>query len=107
MGMDKLAECGADVLLSGHLHSAHISDTVRRYNIYGHSALVVQAGTATSTRQRGERNSFNCLRIGPTEIKIESWTWRSQATDTSGGFHQVASRRFMKRDRLWISATEA
>jgi 3',5'-cyclic AMP phosphodiesterase CpdA len=107
MGMDKLAECGADVLLSGHLHSAHISDTVRRYNIYGHSALVVQAGTATSTRQRGEQNSFNCLRISSEEMKIESWSWRSPAPDAAGGFQQVASRRFMKRNRLWIPATEA
>jgi 3',5'-cyclic AMP phosphodiesterase CpdA len=97
MGMDKLAECGADVLLSGHLHSAHISDTVRRYNIYGHSALVVQAGTATSTRHRGEQNSFNCLRLTPAEIAIESWAW-----DAQNGFHQASSRKFMKRDRLWM-----
>jgi 3',5'-cyclic AMP phosphodiesterase CpdA len=107
MGMDKLAECGADVLLSGHLHSAHICDTVRRYNIYGHSALVVQAGTATSTRQRGEQNSFNCLRISPSEIRIESWAWRAQPPGAAGGFHQVSSRGFIKQDRLWIPASEA
>jgi 3',5'-cyclic AMP phosphodiesterase CpdA len=107
MGMDKLAECGADVLLSGHLHSAHVSDTVRRYNIYGHSALVVQAGTATSTRQRGEQNSFNCLRVTPNEITIESWAWRAEPPGGSSAFQQVSSRRFMKRDRLWIPAIEA
>jgi 3',5'-cyclic AMP phosphodiesterase CpdA len=99
MGMAKLAESGADILLSGHLHSTHISDTVRRYNIYGHSALVVQAGTATSTRQRGEQNSFNCLRISSTEIAIEGWAWNG------GGFTQVSNRSFWKRDRLWIAAT--
>jgi 3',5'-cyclic AMP phosphodiesterase CpdA len=106
MGMDKLAECGADVLLSGHLHSAHISDTVRRYNIYGHSALVVQAGTATSTRQRGEQNSFNILRIDASEINIESWTWRGPQAGITGGFHQTSNKRFTKRDRLWIPASE-
>jgi 3',5'-cyclic AMP phosphodiesterase CpdA len=106
MGMDKLAECGADVLLSGHLHSAHVSDTVRRYNIYGHSALVVQAGTATSIRQRGEQNSFNCLRTTPTEITIESWAWRTEPAGGSSGFHPASIRRFLKRNRLWIPATE-
>jgi 3',5'-cyclic AMP phosphodiesterase CpdA len=103
MGMDKLAECGADVLLSGHLHASHISDTVRRYNIYGHSALVVQAGTATSTRQRGELNSFNCLRITPKEIKIEHWTW----SEDPPGFLNASSEVFLKRDRLWIRASGA
>jgi 3',5'-cyclic AMP phosphodiesterase CpdA len=103
MGMDKLAECGADILLSGHLHAAHVCDTVRRYNIYGHSALVVQAGTATSSRQRGEQNSFNCLRIGAAETTIESWTWHT----ASQAFTQASRSRFLKRDRLWISANGA
>jgi hypothetical protein len=103
MGMMKLAECGADVLLSGHLHTAHIGDTVRRYNIYGHSSLVVQAGTAVSTRRRGEQNSFNCLQIAASEIHIERWTWDIEAK----AFTPATLQRFMKRERLWIPSTEA
>jgi 3',5'-cyclic AMP phosphodiesterase CpdA len=63
MAMETLAACGADVLLAGHLHVAHTGHTAKRYRIAGHSALVVQAGTATSSRVRGEANSFNVVRV--------------------------------------------
>src|SRR5215212_6531297 len=42
MAMTELAECGADLFLAGHLHISHTGHT-KRYNIRGHSALVVQA----------------------------------------------------------------
>src|SRR5687768_17487148 len=45
-----IAESGADVFLSGHLHISHIGHSARRYDLTnGYSALIVQAGTATST----------------------------------------------------------
>ena len=62
MAMQAFAECGVDLLLSGHLHRTHSGSTALRYEIAGYAALVVQAGTATSTRGRGEANSFNVLR---------------------------------------------
>jgi 3',5'-cyclic AMP phosphodiesterase CpdA len=74
MALTELAECGADLLLAGHLHVSHTGHT-RRYNIPGHSALVVQAGTATSTRERGEANSFNLLRIAYPDITVERYAW--------------------------------
>ena len=76
MAMTGLAECGADLFLAGHLHVSHTGHT-KRYNISGHSALVVQAGTATSTRERGEANSFNVLRIAYPEITVEKFAWDS------------------------------
>jgi len=75
MAMTGLAECGADLFLAGHLHISHTGHT-KRYNIRGHSALVVQAGTATSTRERGEVNSFNVLRIAFPAITVEKFAWR-------------------------------
>src|ERR1044072_5496848 len=74
MAMTGLAECGADLFLAGHLHISHTGHT-KRYNIHGHSALVVQAGTATSTRERGEANAFNLLRIAYPAITVERLTW--------------------------------
>src|SRR4030095_15124442 len=71
MAMGHLAECGADLLLAGHMHVSAVCRTVLRYQIAGHSALVVQAGTATSTRSRGEGNSFNCIRVEGEMVKIE------------------------------------
>src|SRR5205807_928959 len=78
MAMAHLAECGADLLLAGHMHISAVSRTVFRYQIAGHSALVVQAGTASSTRGRGELNSFNCLRIEQGRVSIERWSWSAE-----------------------------
>jgi len=75
MAMRRLAECGADLFLSGHLHLGYTGDTRFRYQIEGFSALVVQAGTATSTRGRGEANSFNVIRIDPSEIEVVRMSW--------------------------------
>jgi 3',5'-cyclic AMP phosphodiesterase CpdA len=73
--MAAMAECGVDLLLSGHLHVTHTALTADRYRLAGYSALVVQAGTATSTRGRGAANSFNCLRIEPGRISVEQILW--------------------------------
>ena len=79
MAMTGLAECGADLFLAGHLHISHTGHT-KRYNIHGYSALVVQAGTATSTRERGEVNSFNLLRIAHPAITVERFAWNASTT---------------------------
>jgi len=76
MAMKTLADCGADVFLSGHLHVSHTGHTAKRYKIGDHSALVVQAGTATSTRGRGEANSFNVIRISYPNISVERLEWQ-------------------------------
>ncbi len=75
MAMKEFAACGADLLLAGHFHTSYTGGTARRYKIAGHSALVVQAGTATSTRLRGHANSFNVLRIDPPRVEVEILTW--------------------------------
>jgi 3',5'-cyclic AMP phosphodiesterase CpdA len=72
--MVRLAEAGADLFLSGHLHVSHLGHTAERYRIGGHSALVVQAGTL-STRGRGELNTFNVLHIARPEMTIERYSW--------------------------------
>jgi 3',5'-cyclic AMP phosphodiesterase CpdA len=73
--MAMFARCGADILLSGHLHESHAADTRLRYRIDDFVALVVQAGTATSTRGRGEANSFNVLQIDHPRVRVERFAW--------------------------------
>ena len=75
--MQAFLQCGADLLLSGHLHKTHTTSSGERYKTAGRIALIVQAGTATSTRARGETNSFNCLRLTAGEVSIERWQWNS------------------------------
>jgi 3',5'-cyclic AMP phosphodiesterase CpdA len=83
LAMQALAGCRVDLILSGHLHLSHVSETGQRYRIAGHSAVVVQAGTALSVRQRGETNSFNVLRLAPAEWKIERRSWNPGTQDYS------------------------
>jgi 3',5'-cyclic AMP phosphodiesterase CpdA len=81
MAMEALASCGADVFLAGHLHVSHTSHSATRYKIKGHSALVIQAGTATSTRGRGEANSFNVIRVDRPRITVERLEWKPERTE--------------------------
>jgi len=76
MAMQHLSRCGVDVFLAGHMHQSYTGHTASRYRIAGYSALVVQAGTATSTRGRGERNSFNLLRIEYPRVSVDRFAWQ-------------------------------
>ena len=75
MAMQMLSRCGADILLAGHAHMSHAGQMTARYKIEGFAALVVQAGTATSTRGRGEANSFNVLRADANTVDVEQYSW--------------------------------
>jgi len=78
LAVPQLADCGADVFLAGHLHVSHVGSTAKRYELQnGKSALVVQAGTATSIRSRGEAQSFNVLEFDHPELAIRRMEFRS------------------------------
>jgi 3',5'-cyclic AMP phosphodiesterase CpdA len=76
MAIRELSACGADLFLAGHLHVSHTGHTAKRYKFAGRSALVVQAGTAASTRARGEVNSFNVIRLSGSDVSIDRMEWR-------------------------------
>jgi 3',5'-cyclic AMP phosphodiesterase CpdA len=99
MAMNRLAQCGADVFLAGHLHLGYTSHTARRYNVAGHSALVIQAGTATSSRSRGESNSFNIIKIEQSEITVERVRWNA----ASGTFRRASVEHFHRIEGIWAA----
>lgn len=103
MAMEAFVACGADVIASGHLHVSHTGHTAIRYKLPGRSALVVQAGTATSTRERGEPNSFNVLAIERSRISVERRVWRA----SDGAFIPGAREVFDRTDEGWERATPA
>ena len=87
LAMQAFADCGADILLAGHLHASHAGDTAARYDV---SALFIQAGTATSVRGRGEANSYNVLRIERGHVELEHCAW-------TGSEFSLASRASFAR----------
>jgi 3',5'-cyclic AMP phosphodiesterase CpdA len=74
--VEQLIVAGADVFLTGHLHVSYSGHTAERYAVAGRSAVVVEAGTATSTRMRGEANAFNLLRIDGEQLVVECYAWQ-------------------------------
>ena len=96
--MAMFATCGADLLLAGHLHTSHTGDTAARYKIGDYSALVVQAGTATSLRGRGEANSFNVLHIERPQVRIERYGW------TGSDFALAGAETFTRTPGGWQRA---
>lgn len=95
--MKAFAETGVDVLLAGHLHASHAGSTAERYPLADFAALVVQAGTATSTRGRGETNSFNVLRVQSSQVEVDRYGW-----DVVGQrFQLVSTDKFMRSTNVW------
>ncbi len=102
MAMAQFARCQVDMFLAGHLHVTHSCETARRYKIAGHSAIVVQAGTAISHRVRGELNSWNMIRVAKPSIQIERYNW----TDKEKRFLLATKEEFQQSDKGWFRIVE-
>lgn len=98
--IDALAGCGADVVLTGHLHSWGAAPFAERKGRRG--ALQVQAGTGLSSRLRGEENDFNILIVEPGEITVE----RHATPDDGTKFVLARTQRFRLGDAGWSPAPE-
>src|SRR5436190_10725187 len=96
--VERLAGAGIDVFLTGHLHVSYAGHSAARYRIAGRSAIVVEAGTATSTRVRGEANAFNVLRVESTAIVVERLEWDSG----TALFKTADTQVFQKTATGWV-----
>ncbi|WP_033315439.1 metallophosphoesterase family protein [Limimaricola hongkongensis] len=86
-----LGRCGADVVLSGHLHNAAVAPLTAAPGV-----LLVQAGTGLSSRLREETNNFNLLHIEPERIKVERY-----GAEHRPRFEIIQTARFAKAKGVW------
>lgn len=100
LAMRAFAECGIDLLLSGHLHAGYSGESALSSRVLeGYGALAVSAGTATSTRVRGEPNEFNVLRISGARVEIERHAWAEHAM----AFERTSVMPFERGQQGWRS----
>lgn len=97
MGLQAFTEAGVDLILSGHLHVSRTLQSAPAEGQVGRPVLLVQAGTATSTRRRDEANAFNILRVDHPEVVIERWT-----SDAAGSRFGIALvERYRRQANTW------
>jgi 3',5'-cyclic AMP phosphodiesterase CpdA len=100
LALDAIQEAGVDMLLAGHNHHASThsaGDLVTRAG----SALVVQAGTATSTRLRDQEQSFNTIDVADACVTIIVNAWKH------GEFAPLDAQRYAWEQGRWRIAPAA
>jgi 3',5'-cyclic AMP phosphodiesterase CpdA len=92
------AEAGVQILLAGHFHRTFAQSARDMVETAG-AALVIQAGTATSTRLRGdELQSFNMIETSPNQVELQVQRWDGSAF--AGGRPTI----FKFTDGNWVFA---
>ena len=95
MALDAIQDAGVDMLLAGHAHHASSQDAGELVTRAG-GVLVVQAGTATSTRVREQQQSFNTIDIVHEEdVTITVNSWNGEV------FQPADARRYHWQDGRW------
>lgn len=92
----RFLRCGLDLLLAGHLHVSSCGPTALSFGSGPRSAIFVQAGTACSTRGRGESNSYNVIRLEASSIEIRTLSF------SIAGFEPSSFQRFDRSPGGWV-----
>lgn len=88
MAMAGFSASRIDLVLSGHLHEGKTGFSAQRYNLGGYGALMIQAGTASSHRRRGQANSFNIIRVVASRLQVQRWNWDVGTADFVLGYQE-------------------
>lgn len=102
LALDAVEESGVDIVLAGHAHHASSQDAGDLVTRAG-GVLVVQAGTATSTRVREQEQSFNTIDIAGESAAVTVHAWRDeefQANDAARYQWQEGRWRVLKSAEL-------
>jgi 3',5'-cyclic AMP phosphodiesterase CpdA len=87
--LQAIADAGVHILLAGHFHRS-FTESARRMVKNAGPALVIQAGTATSTRLRhGEVQSFNLIhavRSDRIDVQVVAWDGAAFQAGSRAGF---------------------
>ncbi|GAC1583990.1 MAG: metallophosphoesterase [Sphingomicrobium sp.] len=91
--LSAIGEAGIDLLLAGH---NHLPSTSANALVHGAGrVLVIQAGTATSTRVRGHGQSFNHVLVDDRHVEVTIETWQV------GGFARGDRQCFYRAGEHW------
>jgi 3',5'-cyclic AMP phosphodiesterase CpdA len=98
LALHALESCGVELLLAGHLHASYTGDVRAAHATVRRSMIVAQAGTAISTRGRGEANSYNLIEVDAARLAVTVREWNGETF--------VATRRtdYLKRGHEWLAA---
>jgi 3',5'-cyclic AMP phosphodiesterase CpdA len=93
LALDAVEESGVDMLLAGHAHHATSQDAGDLVTRAG-GVLVVQAGTATSTRVREQEQSFNTIDIDDSlvTVTVHGWTGDDFKSNDARAYEWVEGR---------------
>ena len=97
LALGAVADAGVDLLLAGHNHRAS-SHHAEELATGAGPALVIQAGTATSTRLRDEEQSFNLIEVDKSAVAVAVQAW------DGAGFASRDAARFVRRGETWETA---
>jgi len=100
--LQAVADAGVHILLAGHFHRS-FTESARRMVKNAGPSLVIQAGTATSTRLRhGETQSFNLIETHKDrDVEVQVISWDGTA------FRGRSSARYLFDGENWTSAAPA
>jgi len=97
--LSRLEHLGIDMLLAGHLHMAYNDDVRSHHKSAKRSILSIQAGTATSTRRRGEPNAYNWITLSPDLVTVAVRTWNGK------NFDESLVTRYERVEHVWTPQT--
>jgi 3',5'-cyclic AMP phosphodiesterase CpdA len=96
LALRALEACGVELLLAGHAHLSWTGDVRSTHAAVRRSIVVVQAGTAMSTRTRNEANSFNLVTIDDDRLSVVVREW------TGSTFVDARRTDLVRRGHEWL-----